>query len=63
MNERQERILQLLAEGRRDKQIAHELQISDTWVRVSIKRVVEELGAKTRCHAVALYLKSQNWDD
>lgn len=63
ISDRRAQILKMLSEGKRDKQIADELHLSQNSIRVNIKRAVEEIGAKTRCHAVALFLKSQTWDD
>jgi DNA-binding NarL/FixJ family response regulator len=63
MNHRQERIIRLLAAGKRDKQIAGELKVSEGAVRAAINRTVASLGARTRCEAVALYSGLRVSDD
>lgn len=63
MNHRQERIIRLLAAGKRDKQIAAELKLSEGTIRAAIHRAVASIGAKTRCEAVALYSGLRLSDD
>lgn len=63
MNHRQERVIRLLAAGKRDKQIADEMKLSEATIRSAIKRASAALGANTRCHAVALYAGLRVSDD
>jgi DNA-binding NarL/FixJ family response regulator len=48
------RVLELLAEGMRDAEIARELHISESAVRKLVQRTVQALGARTRYQAVAM---------
>jgi DNA-binding CsgD family transcriptional regulator len=50
---REEQILQLLAHGRKNREIAAELVISPRTVEVHVARVLEKLNAHTRTEAVA----------
>ncbi|MHB8657636.1 MAG: helix-turn-helix transcriptional regulator [Solirubrobacteraceae bacterium] len=52
------RILQMLAGGLRDAEIAAELQISECAVRKAVHRTLQAIGARTRCHAVAMAIRS-----
>jgi DNA-binding NarL/FixJ family response regulator len=48
------RALELLADGMRDAEIAHELHLSESAVRKLVQRAVRSVGARTRCQAVAI---------
>ena len=50
---REEQILELLARGRKNREIADELVISPRTVEVHVARVLEKLNAHTRTEAVA----------
>ena len=50
---REEQILELLAHGRKNREIADELVISPRTVEVHVARVLEKLNAHTRTEAVA----------
>jgi DNA-binding CsgD family transcriptional regulator len=48
------RALALLAEGKRDAEIARQLSLSESAVRKLVQRTVRSVGARTRCQAVAI---------
>jgi DNA-binding NarL/FixJ family response regulator len=48
------RALVLLADGQRDADIARALNLSESAVHKLVQRAVRDLGARTRCQAVAL---------
>jgi DNA-binding NarL/FixJ family response regulator len=50
-------VLSLIREGRRNKQIASRLSISETTVNFHIRNVVQKLGANDRTHAVAIAIR------
>jgi DNA-binding NarL/FixJ family response regulator len=50
-------VLRLIRDGRRNKQIADELAISETTVNFHIKNIVGKLGANDRTHAVTIALR------
>ena len=52
LSQREEEIIQLLARGLRDREIAKELFISDRTVKFHINNAVTKLNAKTRIQAV-----------
>jgi DNA-binding NarL/FixJ family response regulator len=54
MHEPARTALMLLAEGRRDADIALELNLSESAVRKLVQRTVHSVGARTRCQAVAI---------
>lgn len=63
---REQSILELLAAGYGDIQIADVLSISVPTVRFHMRNVFEKLGARNRCHAVAIGFRSgllQGWSD
>jgi DNA-binding NarL/FixJ family response regulator len=47
-------VLAALAEGKRDCEIAYELDITEAAARKMAQRAVHAIGARTRCQAVAL---------
>ena len=50
----QVRILELICEGRLNKQIAHELDIADATVKAHVTAILGKLGVQTRTQAVLL---------
>lgn len=54
------RVLAAIAAGHANKDIAHELNLSETTVRNYIARVFEKLGLSNRAQATALFLESQS---
>src|SRR5258706_15303687 len=50
-------VLQLIRDGRRNKQIAHDLAISEATVNFHIKNLVDKLQANDRTHAVTIALR------
>ncbi|MEI9978615.1 MAG: response regulator transcription factor [Edaphobacter sp.] len=50
-------VLRLIRDGRRNKQIADELAISETTVNFHIKNLVDKLQANDRTHAVIIALR------
>jgi DNA-binding NarL/FixJ family response regulator len=50
-------VLRLIRDGRRNKQIADELAISETTVNFHIKNIVGKLGANDRTHAVTIAVR------
>lgn len=62
--DREYEILDLLSKGKRDKQIAAYMEVSQPTLRVAIQRACDKLGARTRCEAIALYLRGpKDWTD
>jgi DNA-binding NarL/FixJ family response regulator len=58
LTRREREILTLLADGRRDKQIAALLSISPLTVRRHVRNVMDKLEAETRTEAVARALRT-----
>ena len=56
---REIQILEFLAEGKSNKEIASFLTISDETVKTHLKRLYEKLGASDRAQAVAIALRQQ----
>jgi len=54
---REMEVLRLIRDGHRNKQIAYELEISETTVNFHIKNLVDKLGANDRTHAVMIALR------
>ena len=54
LSARELQVLQLIRDGRKNKQIADELAISENTVNFHIKNIVEKLGANDRTHAVTI---------
>ena len=52
LSDREREIIQLLAQGMRDREIAHKLFISDRTVKFHINNAVNKLNAKTRIQAI-----------
>jgi DNA-binding CsgD family transcriptional regulator len=57
LTRRERQILTMLADGRRDKEIATRLSISPLTVRSHVRNVMEKLEAETRTEAVASALR------
>lgn len=58
MTPRQLEIMLMLAEGKVNKQIAYELDLSTATVKVHIRNAITRLGAKNRMNAVAMVVAS-----
>ncbi|MEP7186599.1 MAG: LuxR C-terminal-related transcriptional regulator [Rhodanobacter sp.] len=58
LSEREVAILECLASGHSDTQIADTMAISASTVRFHMGNVFEKLGARNRCHAVAVGFQS-----
>lgn len=58
LSARERAILECLASGLNDTQIADSLSISASTVRFHMSNVFEKLGARNRCHAVAIGFQS-----
>jgi len=50
-------VLRLVRDGNRNKQIADQLEISETTVNFHIKNIVDKLQANDRTHAVTIALR------
>jgi DNA-binding NarL/FixJ family response regulator len=50
-------VLELIRDGKKNKQIADQLSISETTVNFHIRNIVDKLQANDRTHAVALALR------
>jgi len=50
-------VLQLVAGGSRNKQIAHRLDVSEATVNAHVKHILEKLYASDRTHAVTIALR------
>lgn len=57
LTKREKEILEALARGKMNKEVAHELAISSGTVRKHIQHIYEKLHVNTRVEAVNLYLK------
>jgi DNA-binding NarL/FixJ family response regulator len=54
---RELQVVQLLADGAHNREIAEKLSISEETVKTYLKRVYEKLGAQDRAHAVSIALR------
>ncbi len=52
-------VLQLIANGRGNRQIAHELFLSEETIKTHVQRVLRKLQAESRAHAVAIALRNR----
>lgn len=59
LSPREREILQQIANGHANKQIADDLGIADATVKTHIRSLFEKLGASHRAHAVALALRER----
>lgn len=57
LSTREIEVLQLIAGGNRNKEIAYKLSISEATVNAHIKHILEKLGATDRAHAVVIALR------
>jgi len=57
LSEREVTVLQFLAAGLRNKEIAYKLELSENTVNAHVKRVFEKLGVTDRTHAVTTALR------
>ena len=58
LSPRQEQILDLIALGMADKQIALQLGISQRTVRTHLERLFRSIGVRSRAEAVAVWLRT-----
>jgi DNA-binding CsgD family transcriptional regulator len=58
LSERDRTLLAHISRGLTDAQIAEELHLSPEALRGALRRVVEEMGARNRTHAVTLALRT-----
>ena len=58
MTAQQARILDLVCEGKPNKQIAYELSIAETTVKAHITAILRKLGAQSRTQAVLVANKA-----
>jgi DNA-binding NarL/FixJ family response regulator len=56
---REVQVLERLSEGKSNKEIAHELAISEETVKTHLKRLYDKLGVSDRAQAVAIALRQQ----
>jgi NarL family two-component system response regulator YdfI len=59
LSPRQCEVIELIATGCGDKEIADKLGISSDTVDAHVREIFQRLDAKTRAHAVALYILKQ----
>jgi DNA-binding NarL/FixJ family response regulator len=59
LGEQARRALALLADGYRYADMARELNLSESGVRKLVQRTVHDLGARTRCQAVAIAARAK----
>lgn len=57
LSPREQQVVSLLAEGLANKQIAHQLEISETTIKGYLRDVYDKLGANDRAQAVAIALR------
>jgi DNA-binding NarL/FixJ family response regulator len=57
LSAREVQVLQLIAGGNRNKEIAYKLSISEATVNAHMKHILEKLGATDRAHAVVVALR------
>ncbi len=58
LTEREHQVLELLAEGRADREIAEELGLSPHTAKFHVNAILDKMGAQTRTEAVVLALRS-----
>lgn len=54
LSDREQEILELLAQGARDRDIANQLHISERTVKFHINNLLTKLNARTRCQAISV---------
>ena len=59
---REREVLELVAQGYTDKEIARKLGRDYITVRDQSQAAVKRLGARNRAHAVALFVKPWDWE-
>ncbi len=57
LTEREVEVLRHVAEGRRNRDIAEKLFISEETVKVHVKHIMDKLGAADRTQAVAIAIR------
>jgi ATP/maltotriose-dependent transcriptional regulator MalT len=60
LSPRELEVIGLMAQGRRNREIAEALFIAESTVKVHVHHVLERLGVRTRAEAVARYERMQN---
>ncbi|HVM16184.1 MAG TPA: LuxR C-terminal-related transcriptional regulator, partial [Gaiellaceae bacterium] len=55
LSRREKEVLELLAQGLRNREIGAQLFISESTVKVHVRRILSKLGVRSRTEAVALY--------
>lgn len=56
---RDRQLLALMADGKRDKEIARVVDLAPGYVKEEIRRAMRKLGARTRAQAAAMLLKDE----
>jgi DNA-binding NarL/FixJ family response regulator len=59
---REHRVLNLIAEGKTNKQIAAEAQLSEKTVKRSVTAILSKLGLERRTQAAAMYVDRRRRD-
>jgi two-component system, NarL family, nitrate/nitrite response regulator NarL len=52
-------VLELVADGLGNKQIAAQLHVSEETVKTHLRRLMRKLGATSRAHAVAVGIRTE----
>jgi two-component system, NarL family, nitrate/nitrite response regulator NarL len=52
-------VLELVADGLGNKQIAAQLHVSEETVKTHLRRLMRKLGATSRAHAVAVGIRAE----
>lgn len=58
LTDRQREIVRLISYGSTDKEIASEISVSCETVSYHVGRIMKKLKAKSRAHAVAIFIRS-----
>jgi DNA-binding NarL/FixJ family response regulator len=59
LSTRELEILELVADGLGNRQIAGQLHVSEETVKTHLRRLMRKLGATSRAHAVAVGIRAQ----
>lgn len=60
LTERELEILEILSQGKSNKEIAHSLEISENTIEQHLRNIYEKLNVQNRTKAVVLYLRWKN---